>query len=172
MSEVLGQDAVDKLEGNTAIGHVLYSKGRSSGISDAEPLLFHYPWGDVAVATNGCLVNAEELRASLGASGAAFQSTSDAELIGCLLAKHGTECLENKLKRCMQELEGAYSAVIMNPTTLVAMRDPRGFRPLCLGAFPGGWAVASESCALDVIGAELIREVKAGEIIIIDKDGA
>ncbi len=171
VSEVFDENTIGKLKGNTAIGHVLYSKGLSSGISDAEPLLFHYPWGDVAVATNGCLVNAEDLRASLGASGAAFQTTSDAELIGCLLAKHGRECLENKIRRCMLELEGAYSAVLMSPTRLVAMRDPNGFRPLCLGKFPGGWAVASESCALDVIGAELVREVKAGEIIIIDKDG-
>jgi amidophosphoribosyltransferase len=171
VSEVFDQDAVGRLNGNIAIGHVLYSKGGLSGISDAEPLLFHYPWGDVAIATNGSLVNAQELRASLGAAGAAFQTTSDAELIGCLLAKHGNECLENKVRQCMMELEGAYSAVIMTQGTLVAMRDPRGFRPLCLGKFPGGWAVASESCALDVIGAELLGQVEPGEIVIIDKEG-
>jgi amidophosphoribosyltransferase len=171
VSEVFNQDTVGRLNGNIAIGHVLYSKGGLSGISDAEPLLFHYPWGDVAIATNGSLVNAEELRASLGASGAAFQTTSDAELIGCLLAKHGAERLENKVRQCMTELEGAYSAVIMTSGTLIAMRDPRGFRPLCLGKFPGGWAVASESCALDVIGAELLGQVEPGEIVIIDKEG-
>jgi amidophosphoribosyltransferase len=171
VSEVFDQDAVGRLNGNIAIGHVLYSKGGLSGISDAEPLLFHYPWGDVAIATNGSLVNAQELRASLGAAGAAFQTTSDAELIGCLLAKHGNECLEHKVRQCMMELEGAYSAVIMTQGTLVAMRDPRGFRPLCLGKFPGGWAVASESCALDVIGAELLGQVEPGEIVIIDKEG-
>ena len=171
VSEVFNQGAVGRLNGNIAIGHVLYSKGGLSGVSDAEPLLFHYPWGDVAIATNGSLVNAEELRASLGAAGAAFQTTSDAELIGCLLAKHGSESLENKVRQCMMELEGAYSAVIMTRGTLVAMRDPGGFRPLCLGKFPGGWAVASESCALDVIGAELLGQVEPGEIVIIDKEG-
>jgi amidophosphoribosyltransferase len=171
VSEVFNQDTVSRLKGNIAIGHVLHSKGGLTSISDAEPLLFHYPWGDAAIATNGSLVNGEELRASLGAAGAAFQTTSDAELIGCLLAKHGSECLENKVRRCMTELEGAYSAVVMTPETLVAMRDPRGFKPLCLGKFPGGWAVASESCALDVIGAELLGPVAPGEIVIIDKEG-
>lgn len=171
VAEVFHQTAFEKLSGNIAIGHVLYSKGSSSGISDAEPLLFHYPWGDVAIATNGSLVNADELRASLSASGAAFQTKSDAELIGCLLAKYGNESLENKIRRCMAELEGAYSVVLMTRDTLIAMRDPRGFRPLCVGQFPGGWVVASESCALDVIGAELIGPVEPGEIVIIDKNG-
>lgn len=171
VSEVFDQDTTGGLRSNIAIGHVLYSKGGLGGISDAEPLLFHYPWGDVAIATNGCLVNAEELRASLGASGAAFQTTSDAELVGCLLAKHGSGSLEDNIRQCMTELEGAYSAVIMTSGALVAMRDPRGFRPLCLGKFPGGWAVASESCALDVIGAELQGQVEPGEIVIIDEEG-
>lgn len=171
VSEVFDQDVAGRLKGNIAIGHVLYSKGGLGGISDAEPLLFHYPWGDVAIATNGALVNAEELRASLGAAGAAFQTTSDAEFVGCLLAKHGSEHLEDKVRRCMMELEGAYSAVIMTSKSLIAMRDPRGFRPLCLGKFPGGWAIASESCALDVIGAELQGRVEPGEIVIIDREG-
>lgn len=171
VSEVFSPDVLRRLQGNIAIGHVRYSTAGSPGITDAQPLLFHYPWGDLALAHNGNLVNADELRKSLGVSGSVFLTTVDTEILGCLLGRYAQNDLEDALLKCMIDLEGAYSVVMMTEARLIGMRDPRGFRPLCLGTLPGGYAFASESCALDLIGAELVREVDPGEIVVIDRGG-
>lgn len=169
VSEVFGGGVIEGLKGNVAIGHVRYSTAGSTGITDAQPLVFHYPWGDLALAHNGNVVNADDLRRSLGMSGSVFQTTVDTEVLGCLLARYSQNDLEDALVKCMIDLEGAYSVVLMTETRLIGMRDPHGFRPLCLGTLPcGGFVLASESCALDVIGAELVREVEPGEIVFID----
>ncbi len=171
VSEAFPADVVEKLRGDIAIGHVRYSTEGGAGISDAQPLVFRYPWGDLALAHNGNLVNLEELRQSLGMSGSVFQTTVDSEVIGCLLGRYSASGLEEAVRRCMAELAGAYSVVMMARTQLVGMRDPHGFRPLCLGSFQGGYALASESCALDLMGAELVREIEPGEIVFIDQTG-
>ncbi len=171
VSEVFGPEVMRGLAGGIAIGHVRYSTAGSPGIADAQPLLFHYPWGNLALAHNGNLVNAGELRRTLGVSGSVFQTTVDTEILGCLLGRYAQDKLEDALLKCMIDLQGAYSVVMMTEASLVAMRDPHGFRPLCLGELPDGHAVASESSALDLIGAELVREIEPGEIAIIDKAG-
>ncbi|MGE5586877.1 MAG: amidophosphoribosyltransferase [Clostridia bacterium] len=172
VSEAFCNGAVEGLKGNVAIGHVRYSTAGSTGITDAQPLVFHYPWGDLALAHNGNVVNADALRDSLGMSGSVFQTTVDTEVIGCLLARYSQNDLEDALLKCMIDLEGAYSVVLMTETRLIGMRDPHGFRPLCIGTLPsGGFVLASESCALDVVGAELVRDVEPGEIVLIDAEG-
>lgn len=172
VSEVFGGGVGERMKGTLAIGHVRYSTAGSAGITDAQPLVFHYPWGDLALAHNGNVVNADALRKTLGMSGSVFQTTVDTEVIGCLLARYSQNDLADALLKCMIGLEGAYSVVLMTETMLVGMRDPHGFRPLCLGVLPsGGFALASESCALDVIGADLMREVEPGEIVLIDANG-
>jgi amidophosphoribosyltransferase len=172
VSEVFSDGAAEGLDGNLAIGHVRYSTAGSTGIADAQPLVFHYAWGDLALAHNGNVVNADALRKSLGMSGSVFQTTVDTEVLGCLLARYSQNDLGDALVKCMIDLEGAYSVVLMTETQLIGMRDPHGFRPLCMGVLPsGGFALASESCALDVMGAELVRDVEPGEIVFIDGEG-
>ncbi|MGE5593535.1 MAG: amidophosphoribosyltransferase [Betaproteobacteria bacterium] len=172
VSEVFSGGVGERMKGTLAIGHVRYSTAGSAGITDAQPLVFHYPWGDLALAHNGNVVNADALRRTLGMSGSVFQTTVDTEVLGCLLARYSQNDLADALLKCMIDLEGAYSVVLMTETRLVGMRDPHGFRPLCLGVLPsGGFALASESCALDVIGADLVREVEPGEIVLIDAEG-
>ncbi|MDI7245889.1 MAG: amidophosphoribosyltransferase [Bacillota bacterium] len=173
VSEAFSGGIIEGLKGNVAIGHVRYSTAGSPGITDAQPLVFHYPWGDLALAHNGNVVNAGDLRRTLGMAGSVFQTTVDTEVLGCLLARYSQNDLGDALVKCMIDLQGAYSVVLMTETTLIGMRDPHGFRPLCLGSLPdGGFALASESCALDVIGAGLVREVEPGEIVFIDRAGA
>ncbi len=170
-SEVFQEDILAKLPGNLAIGHVRYSTTGSSVLSNAQPFLVHHADEYYALAHNGNLVNALELRAELEERGSIFQSTMDSEVIVHLMAPHLKEGLETALTKALAQVQGAYSIVMLTRNRVIAVRDPRGFRPLSLGQFNGGWVVASETCAFDLVGAKYLRDVRPGEIIIIDERG-
>ena len=160
------------LIGDMAIGHTRYSTSGSSELCNAQPLLVDGKHGQLAVANNGYIINALQLRDQLQDEwNCTFASTTDTEVIAQLLAHATGANWEDRVFQCMRQLEGAYSIVVQTKDTMIAARDPLGIRPLCLGKLNGGWVVASESCALDHIGAEYIRELDAGEVIIVDGNG-
>ncbi|MFQ5861754.1 MAG: amidophosphoribosyltransferase [Candidatus Brocadiales bacterium] len=165
---VFNSQELKRLRNYAAIGHIRYSTVGKSERQNAQPLVAEYSRGQVAVAHNGQLVNATSLRMALERGGAVFQTTSDSEVILHLMAK--PEYREN-LSGLLSDLKGAFSLLILTPGEMIAARDPNGFRPLCIGKLKDGYAVTSESCALDQIGAECLREVSPGEIIYIDKNG-
>ncbi len=169
--EVFKEDTLSKLPGHLAIGHVRYSTTGSSVISNAQPFLVHHGDEYYALAHNGNLVNAHLLRAGLEESGSIFQSTMDSEVIVHLMAAHLKDGLEQAVVKALTPIEGAYSLVMLTRNKVIAARDPRGFRPLALGKLNGGWVVASETCAFDLVGATYVRDVEPGEIIIIDSKG-
>ncbi len=171
VSEVFREDTLSGLPGRMAIGHVRYSTTGSSVISNAQPFLAHHGDEYYALGHNGNLINARELRAELEDRGSIFQSTMDSEVIIHLMAPHLKIGFEAALVYALGRVQGAYSLVMLTRGKVVAARDPRGFRPLCLGAFNGGWVVASETCALDLVGARYLRDVEPGEIIVIDESG-
>ncbi len=171
VSEVFREDTLPKLPGHLAIGHVRYSTTGSSVISNAQPFLVHHGEEYYALAHNGNLVNAPRLRAELEDRGSIFQSTMDSEVIVHLMAPHMHNGLEDALVKALGRIEGAYSIVMLTRTQVIAARDPRGFRPLALGRLNGGWVVASETCAFDLVGATYLRDVEPGEIIIMDDKG-
>jgi amidophosphoribosyltransferase len=170
-SEVFREEILSKLPGRLAIGHVRYSTTGSSVLSNAQPFLVHHGDEYYALAHNGNLINALELRAELERKGSIFQSTMDSEVIVHLMAPHLKEGLEEALKQALTRVQGAYSIVMLTRNRVIAVRDPRGFRPLSLGQLNGGWVVASETCAFDLVGAKYVRDVLPGEIIIIDERG-
>jgi len=160
------------LVGDMAIGHTRYSTSGSSELCNAQPLLVDGQHGQLAVANNGNIINALQLRDQLQDEwNCTFTSTTDTEVIAQLLAHATGANWEDRVFQCMRQLEGAYSIVVQTKDTMIAARDPLGIRPLCLGKLNGGWVIASESCALDHIGAEYIRELDAGEVIIVDGNG-
>ena len=171
VSEVFNEESLAKLKGHIAIGHVRYSTTGSSSLVNAQPLSFRYLRGMVALAHNGNLTNANELRYSLGTTGSVFQSTSDTEVIINLIARYGQNVIEEALMKCMIDIKGAYSVVAMTENKLIGMRDPLGVRPLCLGKLGNAYVISSESCALDTVGAVFVRDIEPGEIVIIDKEG-
>jgi amidophosphoribosyltransferase len=170
-SGVFKESILQKLAGSLAIGHVRYSTTGSSTISNAQPFLVHVGEEYYALGHNGNIVNAQSLRTELESRGSIFQSTMDSEVIIHLMAPHLKRGLEKALSIALQQVEGAYSMVMLTRDKIIAARDPRGFRPLALGKLNGGWVVASETCAFDLVGAEYIRDVEPGEIIIIDAQG-
>ncbi|AGL01905.1 amidophosphoribosyltransferase [Desulfoscipio gibsoniae] len=169
--EVFSGDQLSQLKGNIAIGHVRYSTTGASHAVNAQPLLFRYAEGVLALAHNGNLTNVTELRSQLMAGGAVFQSSTDSEVIVNVIARSNRGDLKDALTKCMIDIKGAYSLVILTEDKLIAMRDPNGFRPLCLGKLDKGYVVASESAALGTVGAGLLRDVEPGEIVIIDENG-
>ncbi len=171
VSEVFREESLPRLPGRLAIGHVRYSTTGASVISNAQPFLVHHADEYYALGHNGNLINACLLRAELEDRGAIFQSTMDSEIFIHLMAPHLKDGLEEALIRALSRVEGAYSLVMLTSSKVIAVRDPRGFRPLCLGRFNGGWVVASETCALDLVGAVYLRDVEPGEIIVIDEVG-
>jgi amidophosphoribosyltransferase len=171
VSEVFREEALAKLPGHLAIGHVRYSTTGSSVISNAQPFCVCYGDDYYALAHNGNLINAPALRSELEDAGSIFQSTMDSEVIVHLMARHLKKGIEKALTEALSRVEGAYSLVMLTPTKVIAARDPRGFRPLALAKIDGGWAVASETCAFDLVGAKYLRDVEPGEIIIIDESG-
>jgi amidophosphoribosyltransferase len=168
---VFKESILQKLPGSLAIGHVRYSTTGSSTISNAQPFLAHVGEEYYALAHNGNIVNAQSLRSELENRGSIFQSTMDSEVIIHLMAQHLKRGLEKALAIALQQVEGAYSLIMLTRDKIIAARDPRGFRPLALGKLNGGWVVASETCAFDLVGAEYIRDVEPGEVIIIDAGG-
>jgi amidophosphoribosyltransferase len=172
VADVFGDQAIfKKLPGMAAIGHVRYSTTGSSVIKNTQPIMVEYSRGSIAVAHNGNIVNAQAIRAELEAYGSIFQTSMDTEIIVHLLATSRTDSLIERIAHAMEQVQGAYSLLFLTESRMVAVRDPNGFRPLCLGRLGESYVVASESCALDLIEAEFIREVEPGEMIVITKGG-
>ena len=180
VTEVFSKADLAALHGHMAVGHVRYSTTGSSHPQNIQPLLVNYSQGPVAVAHNGNLVNAKRLRDQHEAAGSIFQTSTDSEVLLHLMAAPTTLGREDHIAHCLRQLKGAYSLVIMTRNQLIGARDPQGFRPLILGRMASepnlgqigeGFVLCSETCALDQIGAELIREIEPGEIVTIDADG-
>ena len=172
--EVFKDDSFNELKGNIAIGHVRYSTAGESDVRSAQPLAAKCRLGDVALAHNGNLVNSESLKEMLTDQGMIFHTTSDSESILNLICQHGgLHGIEAGIKNAMSLIKGAYVLVITTGNKLIGVRDPYGLHPLCIGKFhdDSGWVLASESCALETLDAEFIRDVTPGEIVIIDSDG-
>lgn len=160
--------------GNMAIGHVRYSTTGGKDPGNVQPLVIRHIKGNMALAHNGNLVNADEIRRTFELAGGIFHGTSDTEAIAYAIAaaRLKSPSTEEAVEQTMAELSGAYSCLVMTATKLIAFRDPNGFRPLCLGKTgDGAWVVASESCAFDAMGAEFVRDVRPGEIVVISRDG-
>ena len=175
VNEVFHKDNLDKInDGNIAIGHVRYSTTGGNNINNVQPIVIQHNKGNLALAHNGNLTNAYALSQEFELNGAIFHGTSDTESICYSIVKErlSSSSIEEAIERVMNTIKGAYSCVAMSSTKLIAFRDPNGFRPLCLGKTnTGGYVIASESCAIDSIGARFIRDIKPGEIVVISKDG-
>ena len=174
VQDAFREEHLAKLPGKIAIGHVRYSTAGGSHLKNAQPFAVDYVRGSLAVCHNGNLTNAEELRAELEAQGSIFQSSADTEVVVHLVAKSNQIALEDRISDALARVEGAYSLLFMNEDTVVAVRDPRGIRPLCLGILPGArdaHVFASEPTAFDLIDAEYVRDVDPGEMIVIDGTG-
>ncbi len=175
VSEIFSGDALEKLgDGNMAVGHVRYGTTGSGDRRNAQPVVVNHLKGNMALAHNGNLVNSYELRTELEEQGSIFHSTSDTEVIAYVITKERlrSKNIEDAVVGAMGKLDGAYSLIIMSPSKLIAARDPHGFRPLCYGKRSDGtYIVASETCALDAVNAEFIREIEPGEVITFTKDG-
>lgn len=164
---------LNMMQGHAAIGHVRYPSQGDPGIENAQPMLIKYRAGQMALAMNGSLNNSEELRLELQEKGAIFQTSSDAEVMLSLLARNRivTENIEDSVRMMISSIRGAYSVVMMTPGKVLGFRDPNGIRPLCLGRLDDVYILASESCAIDSVGGEFIRDVKPGELISISASG-
>ncbi len=169
--EIFDEDILNRLTGDMALGHVRYSTTGSSLLVNAQPFSIHYSGKTFAIAHNGNFVNARRIRAELEDGGSIFQTTMDSEVVLHLVARCFKKGLEQAMIETMALLKGAYSMVIMTEDTIIAARDPNGFRPLCIGRLNGGFILASETCAFDLVEAEYVRDVEPGEILIINKDG-
>ena len=174
VGEVFPPERLQKLGGGQlAVGHVRYATTGKKSRENAQPLIINHIKGSMALAHNGNLTNAAELREALELNGAIFHTTSDTEVIAYTITNERLRAssIEEAVSAAMDRIKGAYSLVIMSPQKLIAVRDPHGFRPLCIGRLGDGWVFASESCALDGIGAQFVRDVRPGEIVIADKGG-
>jgi amidophosphoribosyltransferase len=172
--EVFSNDVINSLKGRMAIGHVRYSADGEQDVLNAQPLVSRYIKGPLAVATNGTLTNYHELKRQLEQEGAIFQTTNETEIIMHLLARARMETgrVETGLAKIMKtQLRGAYALVMMSPQKLIACRDPKGMKPLCMGKIENSYVFASETCALDTVRAEFVRELDPGEIVIVDVNG-
>ena len=171
VSQVFDGEILHNLVGSLAVGHTRYSTTGSSHLRNAQPLTADCVRGQIAVAHNGNLTNAAQLRDELEAKGSMFQTTVDSEIILNLMAQPTLNGYDNYLLQAVHRLEGAYSVVMMTEQELVGLRDPFGFRPLCIGKVGDAWVLASETCALDLIHAKFVRDVEPGEIVAINQDG-
>jgi amidophosphoribosyltransferase len=164
-------DELEKLTGQSAIGHNRYSTTGLSGIVNAQPLLIRFKGGQIAGAHNGNVVNAYELRTAMEQKGSIFQTTSDSEIVLHLIARSGKRTIEGMIREGLSRLVGAYCFLFLTPEKLIAVRDPNGFRPLCLGRQGDAVLVASESCAFDILDADYVRDIEPGEMIVVDSRG-
>lgn len=171
VTQVFSEDSLSHLTGHIAIGHNRYSTKGSSRPSNAQPIVVGTGSDSLAIAHNGNIVNAEHLYTELSDKGYTFRSTTDTEIIANLIISSPEKDWINRIRYAMHRLQGAYSLVIMTNNRLFAIRDPLGVRPLCMGSINGGWVIASETCALDHIGASFIREIEPGEIVSFDENG-
>ncbi|MCD7817430.1 MAG: amidophosphoribosyltransferase [Lachnospiraceae bacterium] len=173
VNEVFTGEHLEQMKGDIGVGHVRYSTAGASTRENAQPLVLNYIKGTLALAHNGNLVNTPELRRELELGGSIFQTTIDTEVIAYHIARERvrTGSVEEAVANAMKKLKGAYSLIIMSPRKLIGARDPYGFRPLCIGRRDNAWILASETCALDTIGAEFVRDVEPGEIVTITPKG-
>ena len=173
VSEVLRQDVVRKYSGDIGIGHVRYSTTGASVAENAQPLVLSYVKGTLALAHNGNLVNTPELKWELIQNGAIFHTTTDSEVIAFHIARERvhSKTVEEAVLKTARKIKGAYGLVVMSPRKLIAVRDPYGLKPLCLGKRGNAYVIASESCALTSVSAEFVRDIEPGEILTITKDG-
>ncbi len=169
--DVFGREALEALRGAAAIGHVRYSTSGDPNPANAQPFLMRHHRGPIAVAHNGNLVDAALVRAELEDDGAIFQTTTDTEVLLHLVARSKSADVVDAVVESLQRVRGAFSLLFLVPGRLVAVRDPLGFRPLWLGRLGTGWVVASETCALDLLGAEAVRELERGEVLVVDVAG-
>ncbi|MFC2051012.1 amidophosphoribosyltransferase, partial [Chloroflexota bacterium] len=171
VSQAFTEDELAHLQGHIAIGHTRYSTTGSSRPSNAQPILVEANSSTIALGHNGNIVNAKFLRDELCHLGYTFTTTTDSEIIADLIISSTERNLVDKIRYTMRRLQGAYSLVVSTKDKLIGVRDPMGVRPLCLGTIDGGWVIASESCAFGHIGAQFIREIEPGEIVVINKNG-
>ena len=173
VNEVFTGDELEQMKGDIGVGHVRYSTAGASTRENAQPLVLNYVKGTLALAHNGNLINAPELRKELAYSGAIFQTTIDSEVVAYHIARERvkTKNVESAVLNAMKKIRGAYSLVIMSPRKLIGARDPYGFKPLCIGRRDNAYIITSETCALETLGAEYIRDVEPGEVVTITKDG-
>ena len=173
VNEVFTQDNLEPMHGDIGVGHVRYSTAGASTRENAQPLVLNYVKGTLALAHNGNLINAMELRKDLEYTGAIFQTTIDSEVIAYHIARErlNSNSVEEAVGRACQKIKGAFALVVMSPRKLVGARDPYGFKPLCIGKRDNAYILASETCALDTIGAEYVRDVLPGEIVTITPEG-
>lgn len=173
VDDVFNRENLAELKGNLGVGHVRYSTAGGTCVENAQPLVINYVKGTLAIAHNGNLVNAIELREELGYTGAIFQTTIDSEVIAYHIARErlNTRKAEDAVKNAMKKIKGAYALVVNSPRKMIGARDPWGLKPLCIGKRDNTWFLASESCAIHAVGAEFVRDVQPGEIVSITKDG-
>jgi amidophosphoribosyltransferase len=171
VAEIFTTEAMKDLEGSAAIGHVRYATAGGGGYENVQPLLFHSQTGSLALAHNGNLVNVNSLRHQLEAQGSIFQTSSDTEVLAHLIRRSGFPHMNDQVKNALSMLKGAYAYLIMTENELMVALDPHGLRPLSLGCLGDAYVVASETCAFDVIGAEYIRDIMPGELLIINDEG-
>jgi len=171
VADIFSHEILEKLPGHLAMGHVRYSTTGSSAIKNAQPFFVRYSEGSIAIAHNGNLVNTMRLRDELERSGSIFQSTMDSEVVIHLIARSKETNLEKRIIDSLAQIKGAYSFALLTEDKLIAVRDPRGFRPLCLGKLDGAYCIASETCALDLIQAEYVRDIEPGEMLLIENSG-
>ena len=173
VDDVFDEEGLSELKGNLGVGHVRYSTAGATRVENAMPLVINYVKGTLAIAHNGNLVNAIELREELSQTGAIFQTTIDSEVIAYHIARERikTKTAEQAVVNAMKKIKGAYALVVSSPRKLIGARDPYGFKPLCIGKRDNAYILASETCALDTIDAEFVRDVEPGEVVVIDKDG-
>lgn len=173
VNEVFTPDSLEPMKGDIGVGHVRYSTAGASTRENAQPLVLNYVKGTLALAHNGNLINAAELRHDLEYTGAIFQTTIDSEVIAYHIARErlNTKTVEDAVNKACHKIKGAYSLVVMSPRKLIGARDPFGFKPLCIGKRGNSYIITSETCALDTIGAEFVRDVLPGETVTITPDG-
>ncbi len=171
VADVFSSSDIARLHGSSAIGHVRYSTAGESHIRNAQPFFVEYSRGGIAVAHNGNLINALLLRAQFEAYGSIFQSSNDTEIIVHLIASSKENSLLDRVIYALGRVKGSYSLLFLTEDTMIAARDPHGFRPLSLGRLKGAWVVASETCAFDLIEAEYVRDIEPGEVVVINGDG-
>lgn len=171
VTDVFDNEQLATLKGNAAVGHVRYTTVEDSSITDAQPLVFKYRLGTIAIAHNGELVNARQIRRYLEHRGSIFQTQSDTEVIAHLIARSSYDEIELALQEALSMIKGSYALVILTEDKLVGALDPNGLRPMVLGKVGDGYCFASETCAFDLIEAEFVRDVNPGEMIILDQEG-
>ncbi len=172
VSDIFEEKSLARLPGPAAIGHVRYSTAGTVSINEAQPFLVKCSFGQIALCHNGNLPDASRVRHQLEMDGAIFSSTSDTEVVLHRIARSRRASVVDAIVEALKDDEGAFSMLFSTPTSIIAARDPRGFRPLCMGELDGATVFASETCAFDLIGARYIRDVEPGEIVIVDKDGS